>query len=43
VWSQGRTAEESRWERLFCSNWRDLWRTPADNVLMMKISYWLSL
>ena len=43
VWSQGRTAEESRWERRFGSNWRDLWRTPADNVLMMKISYWLSL
>lgn len=43
VWSQGRTDEEQRWEGRFGDNWRDLWGTPADNVLLVKISYWLSL
>jgi len=43
VWSQGRTGEEARRESRFGSNWSGLWRTPADNVLLVKISYWLSL
>lgn len=42
VWSQGRTGEEPRWENRFGRNWSSLWRTPADNVVLVKVSYWLS-
>ena len=43
VWSQGRTAEEPRWESAFRNNWSDLWRAPADDVVLVKLSYWFSL
>ena len=43
VWSQGRTDEESRWEGRFGRNWSGLWRTRADDVVLVKFSYWLSL
>jgi hypothetical protein len=43
VWSQGRTGEEPRWESRFGSNWNGLWRTRADDIVLLKLSYWLSL
>lgn len=42
VWSQGRSGEEQSWQRGLGPNWRDLWRTRADNVLLVKLSYWIS-
>jgi hypothetical protein len=42
VWSQGRTGEEGYWEGRFGSNWSGLWRTRADNVVLVKMSYWFS-
>jgi hypothetical protein len=42
VWSQGRTGEEPYWERRFGGNWNGLWRARADNVLLVKASYWFS-
>jgi hypothetical protein len=42
VWSQGRTTEEPYWDGRFSGNWNGLWRARADNVLLVKISYWLS-
>jgi hypothetical protein len=42
VWSQGRTGEEASAERRFRANWNGLWGTRPDNVLLLKLSYWLS-
>jgi hypothetical protein len=42
VWAQGRTGESQGWEGSYRRNWTDLWQTRPDNVLMVKISYWLS-
>jgi hypothetical protein len=42
VWSQGRTSEEYRWDSSFSSNWNALWRQRPDNVIMVKLAYWLS-
>ncbi len=42
VWSQGRTGFVSSWDPSLGSNWDALWRAPADNVFLVKLSYWLS-
>jgi hypothetical protein len=42
VWSQGRTDSDPFWEDSFRSNWRGLWDARADNVLLVKLSYWFS-
>ena len=42
VWSQGRTASEPSWEDSFRGNWRGLWTARADNVFLVKLSYWFS-
>jgi Domain of unknown function (DUF5916)/Carbohydrate family 9 binding domain-like len=42
VWSQGRTGYAPSWEGSFGANWGALWRAPADNVFLVKISYWFS-
>jgi hypothetical protein len=42
VWAQGRTAEGPGWESSYSRNWSDLWQARPDNVLMVKLSYWLS-
>jgi hypothetical protein len=42
VWSQGRTGAEPTWEDSFNDNWRALWSAPADNVFLVKLSYWFS-
>jgi hypothetical protein len=42
VWSQGRTSEEPLWQSGFQGNWQALWDRPADNVFLVKLSYWFS-
>ena len=42
VWSQGRTSEEAYWNSSFSSNWDALWRTPAEDVFLVKLTYWFS-
>lgn len=42
VWSQGRTGYVPEWEGSFSSNWDSLWRARADNVFLVKVSYWFS-
>ena len=43
VWSQGRTGYSERWSDAVGANWKDLWRTRPDTVLLVKMSYWFSL
>ena len=43
VWSQGRSGEGSDPTRSFGGHWGDLWRDRADNVFLVKASYWFSL
>jgi hypothetical protein len=42
VWSQGRTSAAPVWDASLGSNWAEIWRARPDNVLMVKVSYWLS-
>jgi hypothetical protein len=42
VWQQGRTGRQPYWDDSFHSNWSGLWATPADDVFMVKLSYWFS-
>ena len=42
VWYQGRTDFVPSWEPAFGSNWDALWGARADNVFLVKLSYWLS-
>jgi uncharacterized protein DUF5916/cellulose/xylan binding protein with CBM9 domain len=42
VWSQGRTGSVPLAPESFGHGWDALWRTPADNVLLVKLSYWFS-
>lgn len=42
VWSQGRTGSQPSWEDSLHTNWQSLWSTPADNVFLVKLSYWFS-
>lgn len=43
VWSQGRTNSVDRWDGSISRAFDQLWGTPAENVLLVKISYWLSM
>ena len=43
VWSQGRTGYGSDPTRSFGGHWGELWRARADNVFLVKASYWFSL
>jgi len=42
VWSQGRTGSIQSWEPSFSSNWDALWALPADDIFLVKLSYWFS-
>jgi hypothetical protein len=42
VWSQGRTASEPFWQDSLGRNWNRLWQSRADNVFLVKLSYWFS-
>jgi hypothetical protein len=42
VWQQGRSGREPYWDDSFHANWSGLWSTPADNVFLVKLSYWFS-
>jgi len=42
VWSQGRTGYVPSWNESLGDNWSELWRTPPDNVFLVKLSYWFS-
>jgi hypothetical protein len=41
VWSQGRTGYASGFDGSL-GNWDELWRSRPDNVILVKLSYWLS-
>ena len=43
VWSQGRTSALDRWDPSVSHSFDRLWATPAENVLLVKMSYWLSM
>jgi hypothetical protein len=42
VWSQGRTDQVPSWQGSFSGNWNALWGARADNVFLVKLSYWFS-
>jgi hypothetical protein len=42
VWSQGRTGSSAHWEPSLGSNWDALWSAQAENVFLVKLSYWLA-
>ena len=43
VWSQGRTSESSSWDGSLGHNYSALWNAPSQNLLLVKLSYWLPL
>jgi hypothetical protein len=43
VWSQARNGERGTYRAPFNDNFRNTFALPADNVLLLKISYWLSM
>ena len=43
VWAQGRTAGIDQWDGSLGRAFNQLWNTPASNVLLLKVSYWLSM
>lgn len=43
VWSQARRGERELYQTTLADNFNDTFRLPSDNVLLLKISYWLSL
>ncbi len=43
VWSQGRTSESSAWDGSLGHNYSALWNAPSQNLLLVKLSYWLPL
>ena len=43
VWSHARAGERGTYQTSFADNLRNTFGLPADNVLMLKISYWLSM
>jgi len=43
VWAQGRTAGIDQWDASLGRAFNQLWNTPASNVLLLKVSYWLSM
>jgi hypothetical protein len=42
VWTQQRQDEQRPGRPEFGPDMAALWRAPSDNVLMVKVSYWLS-
>jgi hypothetical protein len=42
VWQQGRSGRDPYWDDSLHQNWNALWRTPADNLFLIKLSYWFS-
>jgi hypothetical protein len=42
VWAQGRTGTSPISERGLGTNWNVLWSSQADNVFLVKFSYWLA-
>ena len=42
VWSQGRTGSLPLAQPSLSRSWDALWRSPADNVFLVKLSYWFS-
>ncbi|MFH1738568.1 MAG: DUF5916 domain-containing protein [bacterium] len=43
VWSQSRNGERGMYTTSFSDNFRNTFAIPSDNVLLLKISYWLSM
>jgi hypothetical protein len=43
VWSQARGRRDVRGDYAFGRDVAELWRTPASNVLLLKVNYWLGL
>jgi hypothetical protein len=43
VWAQGRTSQSSAWESSLGRNYSALWDAPSQNILLVKLSYWLPL
>ncbi len=43
VWSQGRTSNDAVWEGSLARNYSALWRTEAQNVFLVKLTYWFSM
>ncbi len=41
VWSQGRTSHANTWDGSLGHNYSALWDAPSQNVLLVKLSYWL--
>lgn len=41
VWSQGRTSYANTWDGSLGHNYSALWDAPSQNVLLVKLSYWL--
>jgi len=43
VWSQGRTSSDTVWDGSLANNYSALWRTAAQNVFLVKLTYWFSM
>jgi hypothetical protein len=43
VWSHGRTDQAADGRFTFGNDVAELWNARGDNVLMLKVSYWLGL
>ena len=43
VWQHGRSGSDTDGRFRFGDRMGDLFRSPADNVLLVKVNYWLSL
>jgi hypothetical protein len=43
VWSQGRTSVVDVWDPSLGRSLDALWRTPANNIVLAKFSYWIGL
>lgn len=43
VWSQSRSGERDIYRTPFSENFNNTFALPADNVVLLKVSYWLSM
>ncbi|MEX1275313.1 MAG: DUF5916 domain-containing protein, partial [Bacteroidota bacterium] len=43
VWSQARSGEHGLYGTSFGDDFRDTFQLPLENVLLLKVSYWMSL
>lgn len=43
VWSHARRGERGTYQTALADNFSNTFRLPADNVLMLKVSYWLNM